>query len=679
AGSGALPFFAQRVNDRAYGDGYEVPPVGFDEDPDGRLTVWEAVAVAPGEAFYGLGEKFTPLDKWGQEHVSWAIDVGNVSSYRAYKNVPFLMSTAGYGLFVHSSYPILYRMGSESSISYSIHIDDAQLDYFLIYGPSFQHILKRYTDLTGRAPVPPKWSFGFWISRCGYRSRSEVETVVQEMRARDLPCDVISLDPWWMGDGPWTTFEWDREAFPEPEAMVHGLRENGVRTCLWIHPYVPRGSGAYAEALEGGYLVRKPDGSVSPPIESFSGSALAAVDFTNPEARNWYQGKLRTLLDMGVSVFKSDFGEQAPVDALYWDGRSGLEMHNLYPLLYNKAVFELTEAYFGRGLTWARSGYAGSQRYPVQWGGDSYGTLDQMACQIRGLLSYGMSGVPFCSHDVGGFDYAPEAFDRETLEDQPQDPEVYVRWLQFGVFSSHVRAHGKQPQEPWTYGREAEDIARRYLKLRYRLLPYIYSEAVRSSRTGLPMVRPMVLAYPSDPNTRSLDLQYMFGESFLVAPIVTRTNRRQVYLPDGEWVDYWTKGRVPGGRWIEVEAELDTLPLWVRSGAIIPMGPDMAYVGEKPVDPLTLEIYYPSGNAELTVQDEDQTNIVVRTSRLADRLDIEVTGAERQLEIILYGVAAGNALRDGESLALRTFAASQLVRLRASEHDVVTFSLKDAG
>ncbi|MGD9030544.1 MAG: glycoside hydrolase family 31 protein, partial [Anaerolineae bacterium] len=335
AGSGALPFFAQRVNDRAYGGGYEVPPVGFDEDPDGRLTVWEAVAVAPGEAFYGLGEKFTPLDKWGQEHVSWAIDVGNVSSYRAYKNVPFLMSTAGYGLFVHSSYPILYRMGSESSISYSIHIDDAQLDYFLIYGPSFQHILKRYTDLTGRAPVPPKWSFGFWISRCGYRSRSEVETVVQEMRARDLPCDVISLDPWWMGDGPWTTFEWDREAFPEPEAMVHGLRENGVRTCLWIHPYVPRGSGAYAEALEGGYLVRKPDGSVSPPIESFSGSALAAVDFTNPEARNWYQGKLRTLLDMGVSVFKSDFGEQAPVDALYWDGRSGLEMHNLYPLLYN--------------------------------------------------------------------------------------------------------------------------------------------------------------------------------------------------------------------------------------------------------------------------------------------------------------------------------------------------------
>jgi alpha-D-xyloside xylohydrolase len=197
-----LPFFAQRVNDRAFGPGYEVPPIGFEEGPDGRVRTRETVAVTPGESFYGLGEKFTPLDKWGQEHVSWAVDAGNVSSYRSYKNVPFLMSSAGYGLFVHSSYPIVYRMGSESSISYSIHIDDDQLDYFLIYGPTFQHILGRYADLTGHAPVPPKWSFGFWISRCGYRSQEEVEAVVREMRARGLPCDVISLDPWWMGDGP---------------------------------------------------------------------------------------------------------------------------------------------------------------------------------------------------------------------------------------------------------------------------------------------------------------------------------------------------------------------------------------------------------------------------------------------------------------------------------------------
>ncbi len=671
------PFFAQRVNDRAYGRGYEVPPIGFHEGADGRVNVRETVAVTPGEAFYGLGEKFTPLNKWGQEHLSWTVDVGNVSSYRSYKNVPFLMSTAGYGLFVHSSYPIVYRMGSESSISYSVQIDDAQLDYFLIYGPSFQHILKQYTDLTGRAPVPPKWSFGFWISRCGYRSRGEVERVIQEMRARDFPCDVISLDPWWMGDGPWTTFEWDREAFPEPEEMMRRLRERGVRTCLWIHPYVPEGSDAYAEGLEQGYFLEKPGGDVSPPIEAFSGSDLAAVDFTNPEARAWYQEKLRDLLDMGASVFKSDFGEQAPVDAVYHDGRSGLEMHNLYPLLYNQAVFELTEAYFGRGLTWGRSGYAGSQRYPVQWGGDSYSSLDQMACQIRGLLSYGMSGVPYCSHDVGGFDYAPEAFDQEVQEGYPKDPQVYVRWLQFGVFSSHLRAHGKQAREPWTYGAEVEEIARRYLKLRYRLLPYIYSEAVKSSRTGLPVARPMVLAYQDDPATHDLDLQYMFGESFLVAPIVTERNRRRIYLPHGEWVDYWTKDVVAGGRWLEVEAGLETLPLWVRAGAIVPMGPDVDYVDQKPLDPLTLELYRPRRDGAFTVHDEDERGIPVRYARQGGQLHINVSDAPDQVQVIVYGASIETAAAHGTALQLTTCPGGQMVCFDGTTTDALTLVLHD--
>jgi alpha-D-xyloside xylohydrolase len=674
-----VPFFSQRVNDRAYGSSYEVSPIGFEKGSDGRTNVHETVAVTPGEAFYGLGEKFTPFDKWGQEHVSWAIDVGNVSSFRSYKNVPFLMSTAGYGLFVHTTYPIVYRMGSQSSISYSIHIDDAQLDYFLIYGPSFRHILRRYTDLTGRAPVPPKWSFGFWLSRCGYRSQEEVEEVARGMRARGLPCDVISLDPWWMGEAPWSTYEWDREAFPEPERMMQTLREEGLRTCLWIHPYVPRTAEIYDEGVRRGYFVSQADGSVSPPVETFSGTDLAAIDFTNPEAKAWFLSKLESLLDMGAAVFKTDFGEQAPVNAVYHNGRSGLEMHNLYPLLYNKAVFELSERYFGRGLVWGRSGYAGSQRYPVQWGGDSYGTLDQMACQIRGLLSYGMSGVPFCSHDVGGFDYAPQAFDYESQEGFPIDPLVYVRWLQFGVFSSHVRAHGKQPCEPWTCGLEAEEIAQRYLRLRYRLLPYIYSEAVRSAETGLPMVRPMVLAYQSDPTTHGLDLQYMFGESFLVAPVVSPTNQSQVYLPEGEWVDYWTKDVVAGGRWVEVEASLETLPLWVRAGAIIPMGPEMAYVDEKPLDPLTLEIYRPSGTAEFVLHDEDIPEILLRTRRQGDRLDVAVEGAACRVEVIPFGLAVQSALRDGEPLALKTGPGGQFVSFEATGMDQVTFLLHEDG
>ena len=373
---------------------------------------------------------------------------------------------------------------------------------------------------------------------------------------------------------------------------------------------------------------------------------------------------------MGVAVFKSDFGEQAPVDAVYHDGRSGLEMHNLYQLLYNRAVFELTERRFGRGLTWGRSGYAGSQRYPVQWGGDSYSSLDQMASQLRGLLSYGLSGVPFCSHDVGGFDYAPGYFDQVTDEDYlksyaeaskdgyPKDPVVYARWLQFCVFSSHVRAHGKQPHEPWTYGAEVEAIARRYLKLRYRLLPYVYSEAVASTCTALPMARPLALAFQSDPNTRSLDLQYLFGGSILVAPVFRHDGRCRVYLPAGDWVDFWTKTVVTGPTWLDLTAPLDTLPLWVRGGAIIPLGPEQDFVDQKPLDPLTIELYAPGREGHYTIYDEDRPEIEIAYWRSAlegeggtrgnlEELRIAIGPTPGQAELIWYGVQVRSAQVNG--------------------------------
>ncbi|MGQ9849474.1 MAG: TIM-barrel domain-containing protein [Aggregatilineaceae bacterium] len=647
-----LPFFSERIDDRAYGPAYEVLPVGFERLRDGKLTVHEAVVVTPGESFYGFGEKFTALDKWGHEIVSWAIDAGNVISHRSYKNIPFYLSSAGYGVFVHSSYPIVYRLGIESSISYSFHIADSQLDYFLIYGPSFKHILRRYSELTGFAPVPPKWSFGFWMSRAGYKSRAQVEAVVRQMRDRDLPCDVINLDPWWMGDGPWSSLEWDTQAFPDPPEMIQALRAQGVRTCLWITPYIPQGTALYKEGEAHGYFIRRADGNLAPVLEAFAGGQLAALDFTNPQAVKWYLDKLARLLEMGIAAFKTDFGEQAPVEGVYHDGRNGLEMHNLYPLLYNRAVFGLTERVLGRGLVWGRSAYAGSQRYPVQWGGDSYACLDHMSGQLRGLLSYGMSGVPFCGHDVGGFDYSPHAFDQEgqsfnvgehvsavstaLLEAYPLDPVVYVRWLQFGTFSSHMRAHGKAPHEPWHYGEEAERIARRYLKLRYRLLPYLYSTAVQAAQTGVPVVRPMVLDFQGDPNTYRLDTQYMFGDSFLVAPIFNPSGHFRVYLPAGDWINYWTKERISGGHWLEGTVSLDIIPLWVRAGAIIPMGPEMAYVDQKPLDPLILEIYAPQANAETLIYDEDRPPIAVRYTRQGDRLIVTVEGAPGEVEVVVY-------------------------------------------
>ncbi|MBN1264942.1 MAG: DUF4968 domain-containing protein [Anaerolineales bacterium] len=636
------PFFQQQNEDRAYGQGFEVTPVGFRKEAGGRIEVNETIAVHPGESFYGFGERFSALNKWGQELQFWAVDSGNVSSSRAYKNIPFFLSSAGYGIFVHSSFPMVFRMGSESNVSYSFHILDQQLDYFLLYGPDFKHILKQYTDLTGQAPVPPKWSFGFWISRCMYMSREETDAVIAGMRDHQFPCDVISLDPYWMGDGPWCTYEWDSRVFPDPEEMIRSYRKQGIRTCLWVTPYLPEGSVLYQEAAEKGFLVRSPQGDPAPVLEAFTGTDLAAVDFTNPQAKAWWQSKLRKLLDMGVATFKTDFAEQAPIDAVYADGRSGLEMHNLYPLLYNQAAFELTREKFGRGLVWGRSAYAGSQRYPVQWGGDSYSHFGQIVGQLRGLLGYGLSGVPFCSHDIGGFDYSPRAFDAEQQENYPKDTEVYLRWLQFGTFSSHMRAHGKQPREPWEYGELAEKIARKYLRLRYRLLPYIYSQAVLCTQTGLPMVRPLVLEYQSDPNTHNLDLEYLFGTDFLVAPILSYEHTRSVYLPEGEWFDYWTKDQISGGKWIDIHAPLDTLPLWVRSGAMIPMGPVMDHVGQKPVDPLTIEIYGAPDESSLTVHDEDQPSIRISTEREDTSLLITAAPVPSQIDLVFYGFHASH-------------------------------------
>jgi alpha-D-xyloside xylohydrolase len=656
----ARPFFSQRVDDRAFGPAYEVPPTGFDDAMD-PPSVWESVSVSPGEAFYGLGERFTALDRWGQEINLWSEDAGNVVSHRAYKSVPLLMSTAGYGLFVHASAPICFRMGTESSATYSFHVSESELDYFLIHGPSFKQILARYCQLTGFAPVPPRWSFGFWLSRCGYRSRAEVEQVVDEMRRRGFPCDVISLDPWWMGEGPWCTLRWDEDAFPEPAEMIRALREQGVRTCLWITPYVPEGSALHDEGAAGNYLVRRPDGSIARPVEAFAGGRLAAVDFTNPEARAWYQARLEPLIDQGVAVFKTDFGEQAPHDALYHDGRSGIEMHNLYPLLYNQAVWELVQRKRGRGITWGRSAYAGSQRYPVQWGGDSYASFDQLAGQLRGMLSYGMSGVPFSSHDVGGFDYPPGAFDRaaglapgdhifrtEKLAAYPRDPALYVRWLQMGVFSSHIRAHGKGPREPWTYGEEAEAISRRFLALRYRLLPYIYSEAVRASRSGVPLARPMVLEFQEDPTTRHVDRQYMFGDSFLVAPVLTSDQRCEVYLPAGRWVDFWTGEVLTGPRWLEQDVPLDRLPLWVRAGAVVPLGPAADHTEQARLDPLTLLVALPSGATEATIHDEDSPDISVRCVRRGQELELEVEGAAGEVELFLLEAGGYHDVESGE-------------------------------
>ncbi len=587
--------------------------LGFLREPEsGRVTVHETFGLAPDEDLYGLGEQFARINRVGQRFELWATDAYGISHRATYKNVPFLWSTRGYGLFVHTTSRVTFDLATVSTLAHGFTHEGPELDVFLIYGPEPAAILRRYCDLTGYAPVPPRWSFGLWMSRCGYQNRAEVEQVAEGLRAHDVPCDVIHVDPWWMGEPDnWCGLQWDEERFPDPAGMIEYLRQRGLRLCLWENPYVAESAPLFEEGRRRGYFVKNEDGEpymirawarVVPP--------LAVVDFTNPEAVAWWQSLHRPLLEQGVAVFKTDFGEAAPEDGVYHSGMSGREVHNLYPLLYNRAVFEVTEEMTGRGLVWGRSGWAGSQRYPTCWGGDPFSDFPYMANQLRAALSIGLSGIPFYSHDIGGFLGQP-------------DPELYVRWAQFGLFSSHSRCHGTTPREPWEFGEEAEAIFRRYAKLRYRLLPYIYSTAVQAAQTGLPVMRALVLKYSHDPNVRHLDSEYLFGDSFLVAPVLEGgVQRRTVYLPVGEWVDYWSREVHEGPGWLNYPAPLEIMPLFIRRGSIIPMGPEVDYTDQATGASLVFDIY-PADGGNFTLYDEDTPPVEI--SYAADETALRLT------------------------------------------------------
>jgi len=415
------------------------------------------------------------------------------------------------------------------------------------------------------------------------------------MREERVPCDVIHIDPYWMRfhEGHHGDFVWDESAFPDPKGMVAELKALGFRVSIWESPYVPLDSEMRADGERRGFLMKSK--SILPsPSGGGQGGGLAlvhgfakpsaTVDFTNPDAVEWFKKKNRQLLEVGIAVIKTDFAEDLPDDAVAHDGTPAEELHNLYPLLYQRAVFETTKEVHGYGLIWGRSGYAGSQRYPVHWGGDPGCTFADMAASLRGALSWILSGAAFASFDIGGF------FGIPTLTDPPS-PELYVRWAQMGLLFSHARAHGHTaPREPWAYSESALRIFRRYAQLRYRLLPYLYS-AARNVVDGPPLVRPLVYDHPSDPTTHHLDDEYFLGPDLLVAPMFKPRGSRDVYLPDGGWYDYWTDRRHDGPRWIRYDADLEILPLFVRAGAVITIGPELQFANERTWDPLSFDVY----------------------------------------------------------------------------------------
>ncbi|WP_406407510.1 alpha-xylosidase [Streptomyces halstedii] len=573
----------------------------FAATPDGAHHMIAQLALDVGENIYGLGERFTPYVKNGQTVDIWQAD-GGTSSEQAYKNVPFYLSSRGYGVFVNHPGKVSFEVGSEAVGQVQFSVEDQSLEYFVVAGPTPKDVLARYTALTGRPALPPAWSFGLWLttSFCTSYDEATVTSFVDGMAERGIPLSVFHFDCFWMREYQWSDFLWDPEVFPDPEGMLARLKERGLRVSMWINPYIAQKSALFAEGAARGYLVRRPNGDIWQWDLWQPGMAL--VDFTNPEATAWYRSKLKGLLDQGVDCFKTDFGERVPTDVVWHDGSDPERMHNYYAQLYNKAVFELLEEERGAGeaVLFARSATAGGQQYPVHWGGDCFASFTAMAESLRGGLSLSLSGFGFWSHDIGGFEGTP-------------DPAVFKRWLAFGLLSSHSRLHGNVSYRvPWEFGEEAVDVARRFTLLKHRLMPYLYGVAAEAHRTGVPMMRPMLVEFPGDPATRTLDRQYMLGPDLLVAPVFTEDGEVEYYVPEGTWTSLLTGESVTGPAWRHETHGFDSLPVLVRDGAVLPWGADEGRPDGDWLDGLTLRVFGPSA-AGRTVTVPDLTGATAAT------------------------------------------------------------------
>lgn len=515
---------------------------------DYSRSINAAFTLSPGEKIFGCGESFTGLNKRGQKLVLWTDDANGVQNQGMYKPIPFFMSDRGYGMFLHTSSPITCDFGNSFSGVNSLMVGDDELDLFVFLGTP-KEILDEYTKLTGKSPMPPLWSFGMWMSRCTYSAEQQVRDVAARLRQNRIPCDVIHLDTGWFETDWRCDYQFSTTRFQDPAKMIQDLKKDGFRISLWQLPYFVPKNTLFQELVDKNLVVRDAKGNL--PYED------AVLDFSNPATVEWYQAKLANLLRMGVGAIKVDFGEAAPANGLYASGRTGFYEHNLYPLRYNKAVGDITKKVTGENIIWARSAWAGSQRYPIHWGGDAENTDDGMAAELRGGLSFGLSGFSFWSHDVGGF----VARASENL---------YRRWLGFGVLTSHTRCHGTAPKEPWNYSAAFMDDFRTIDELKYVLMPYVYAQAKDCSERGLPMLRALFVEYPEDAGSWLVDDEYLFGSSILAAPLMHENDTgRNVYLPPGMWVDYQS-GQLYNGGWHHIEAGKIPIVMLVREGTAIP-------------------------------------------------------------------------------------------------------------
>ena len=522
--------------------------------------ILDKLTLSVGELVYGLGERFTSFVKNGQVVDIWNQDGGTCSN-QAYKNIPFYLTNRGYGVLVNHTGRVSFEVATERTSRVQFSVPGESIEYFVIDGPNPKEVLDKYTQLTGRPALPPAWSFGLWLSTSFTTDYDEetVNTFIQGMEDRGIPLTVFHYDCYWMRGFRWCDFEWDPKVFPDPEGMLKRLHDRGLKVCAWINPYIAQASSLFAVGKEKGYFLKRPNGDVWQ--WDMWQPGMAIVDFTNPDAKKWYQGLLSNLLSQGVDALKTDFGERIPTDAVYHDGSDPVMMHNLYTQQYNQAVFELLEEKRGKGeaVLFARSATVGGQKYPVHWGGDCWSDFEAMAESLRCGLSLCLSGFGYWSHDIGGFEGLPPA-------------DLYKRWVAFGLLSSHSRLHGSTSYRvPWVYDDEAVGVLRFFARLKHRLMPYLWSKAIEAHQTGTPMMRAMHLEFPDDPACDTLDRQYMLGDALLVAPVFTFDGTVDYYVPAGTWTSLLTGETIEGGRWVRETHGTSSLPLLARHGFNIPV------------------------------------------------------------------------------------------------------------
>lgn len=529
---------------------------------DNSRSINPVLMLSPNERIYGCGESFTSLNKVGQKVQLSVVDPQGPETDGMYKPVPFYFSNRGYGIFMHTSAPTTADFGASYIGAQRLFMGDETMDFFIFFGTP-KEVLNAYTDVTGKSPMLPLWTFGTWMSRITYFSQKEGLDVARQLRANKIPADVIHFDTGWFGVDWQCDYEFAKERFSDPEAMLRSLKKDGFHTCLWQLPYFTPKNRYFRELVDGGLSVHNGNGTLN--YED------AVLDLSNPKTVAWYQSKIAHLIKQGVSVIKCDFGEAAPYDGLYASGKTGFYEHNLYPLRYNKALWEAVRDNSAdhEGVIWARSAWAGSQRYPLHWGGDAatneIGSVGMLG-DLRGGLSFGLSGFSFWSHDMGGF-----------VTQSPDD--LYRRWLPFGFLSSHTRAHGAPPTEPWLISESFTKAFRQSAEMKYRLMPYVYAQAKDCSERGLPMVRALLVEYPDDPGAWLVEDEYMFGSQMLVAPLLESGKSRTVYLPRGKWIDYQSGKVYEGGYQTIAVGEIPCVIL-VRDGSLIPHAPLVQHTGQ---------------------------------------------------------------------------------------------------